>query len=58
MVAPETGRTETMDTKAKYEKPVLVRVGSFEEITQAGGPGVNFDVVFPAGTPAQEFTFS
>jgi hypothetical protein len=44
--------------KAKYETPVLSRVGAFEDITNASLAGANVDLVFPTDTPKSKFTFS
>jgi hypothetical protein len=44
--------------KAKYETPVLSRVGAFEDITNGKLGGVHTDAAFPTGTPSNLFTFS
>lgn len=41
-----------------YEKPLVERVGSFEEITQAASNGNALDASFPQDTPFSELTFS
>lgn len=45
-------------TKATYETPKLVEIGSFETVTQGGANGNTLDRVFPSGTPRGELTFS
>lgn len=44
--------------KATYVKPVLNRVGSFEEITLGNSTGSALDASFPVGTPFSDLTFS
>jgi hypothetical protein len=46
-----------MNKKAKYEAPALTCVGTFEDITQGGGPGTRLDATFPNGTPDSKLTF-
>jgi hypothetical protein len=51
-----------MDTKQKtrvaYVKPVLSRIGSFEDITQGTATGSHFDSTHITGSPAQHNIFS
>jgi hypothetical protein len=44
--------------KAKYETPVLSRIGTFEAITQGGRGVTALDASFPAHTPIGLLTFS
>jgi hypothetical protein len=44
--------------KAKYETPVLTRIGTFEAITQGGRGVTALDASFPAHTPIGSLTFS
>ena len=44
--------------KAPYERPMLTRIGSFEEITQGLSTGPDLDATFPVGTPDSKLTFS
>ena len=45
-------------TKATYEAPKLVEIGSFETVTQGGSRGTSLDADFPSGTPFSDLTFS
>lgn len=46
------------DQKAPYETPVLIRHGTFEEVTQANSDGQRTDAAFPNDTPLSGFHFS
>jgi hypothetical protein len=46
------------DLRGLYEKPLVERVGSFEEITRAASDGNALDATFPVNTPFSELTFS
>lgn len=45
-------------TKAIYEAPKLVEIGSFETVTQGAKTGNSLDATFPTGTPFGQLTFS
>ncbi len=52
------GITMSKDLRGLYEKPLVERVGSFEEITRAASDGNALDATFPVNTPFSELTFS
>lgn len=43
---------------ARYESPILVRIGTFESITQGNLGGASLDATFPPHTPFRDLTFS
>jgi hypothetical protein len=45
-------------TKATYEAPELVEIGTFETVTQGHSTGTFLDKDFPTGTPFNQLTFS
>lgn len=45
-------------TKETYVQPLMIEIGSFEEITQAAGAGTRLDQAFSNDTPVVELTFS
>lgn len=49
---------DTKMTKAVYEAPSIVEVGTFEALTQGTQTGDFTDAVFPVTTPRGELTFS
>jgi hypothetical protein len=42
----------------EYQAPVLVRHGSFADLTLGDATGTKLDATFPAGTPFSDLTFS
>jgi hypothetical protein len=46
------------DSKLRYEKPAVTRIGTLEDVTQHASSGHALDAGFGAGTPASGLTFS
>lgn len=49
---------ENATPEARYERPQLTQIGSFEAVTQGHSAGSKTDAAFPVGTPRGSITFS
>ena len=49
---------KSRDSKLRYEKPAVTRIGTLENITRHASTGWATDAAFPAGTPQGRLTFS
>lgn len=45
-------------TKETYVQPLMIEIGSFEEITKAASVGSRLDATYTNDTPVSDLTFS
>ena len=54
----EIQSSTSRDSKLRYEKPAVTRIGTLEDVTQHASTGHATDASFGAGTPLSGLTFS